>query len=138
VSGWKLGGAASLPFAPGVVIPAHATMYVSPNVNAFRTRATAPPGGMGLFVQGNYAGRVTGSDGALTLTTDAGALMAATPYTTADLQRALAITAGLQAAAPGDLLRLNVATDGGSEATVDMQDVAALSTLLNAAPGAAP
>lgn len=130
ISGWKLGGAASLTFAPGVVIPAGGTLYVSPNVNAFRARATAPKAGMGLFVQGNYTGRVTGSDGALSLTTDAGTLIAVTPYTAADLQRALAVAAGLAEATPQDIARLNVVPDGGA-ATVDIQDAAALARILN-------
>ena len=43
----------------GVVIPSNSTLYLSPNVNAFRTRATGPRRGQGLFVQGNYDRRLS-------------------------------------------------------------------------------
>lgn len=59
VSGWQLAGGIDFTFAPGVVIPASGTLYVSPDVRAFRARTTAPRGGMGLFVQGNYSGQLS-------------------------------------------------------------------------------
>ena len=59
ISGWQFTGGVDYTFAPGVVIPAGGTLYVSPNVNAFRARQTGPSGGQSLFVQGNYSGRIS-------------------------------------------------------------------------------
>ena len=59
ISGWRIAGGIDYTFASGVVIPANGTLYVSPDVRAFRARATAPRGGMGLFVQGNYKGQLS-------------------------------------------------------------------------------
>ena len=59
ISGWRLTGGVELVFQPGTVIPANSTMYVSPDVSAFRARQTGPSGGQSLFVQGNYSGRLS-------------------------------------------------------------------------------
>ena len=58
ISGWQLGGDVEWTFDPGTVLPAGFTLYASPDARAFRARATGPTGGMGLFVQGNYEGRL--------------------------------------------------------------------------------
>jgi hypothetical protein len=58
ISGWQLAGGVHLTFKKGVVIPASVTLFVSPNVFAFRNRA-----GRSLtaieFVQGNYSGHLS-------------------------------------------------------------------------------
>ncbi len=59
ISGWKLQGGVELTFKDGVVIPAGGTLYVSPNVYAFRHRTTGPSGNQGLLVQGNYKGHLS-------------------------------------------------------------------------------
>ena len=59
ISGWKLQGGIDLTFKDGVVIPAGGTLYVSPNVYAFRQRTTGPSGNQGLLVQGNYNGQLS-------------------------------------------------------------------------------
>jgi hypothetical protein len=59
ISGFKLTGAVKHTFQPGVVVPAGDSLYVSPNVNAFRARTTSPSGNEGLFVQGNYSGHLS-------------------------------------------------------------------------------
>ena len=59
ISGYRLNGAVEHTFQPGVVIPPGADLFVSPNVNAFRARATSPTGGEARFVQGNYAGHLS-------------------------------------------------------------------------------
>ena len=41
------------------MIPAGGTLYVSPNVYAFRQRTTGPSGNQGLLVQGNYDGHLS-------------------------------------------------------------------------------
>ncbi len=59
ISGWRLTEAVEFTFRPGTIIPAGDTLYVSPNVSAFRARAVGPAGGQGLFVQGNYDGHLS-------------------------------------------------------------------------------
>lgn len=59
LSGWRLAGAVQFTFKPGTVLAASNVLYVSPDVNAFRARAAGPRGGLALFVQGNYSGRLS-------------------------------------------------------------------------------
>ncbi len=59
LSGWTLSGAVSFTFKPGTVMPSGGSLYVSPDVKAFRNRATAPSGKQGRFVQGPYQGRLS-------------------------------------------------------------------------------
>ena len=59
LSGWLLGGAVQFTFRPGTVVPGGGSLYVSPNVKAFRGRTTGPRAGQSLFVQGNYRGRLS-------------------------------------------------------------------------------
>lgn len=67
ISNWTIAGPVEYTFQPGVVIPAGGTLYVSPDVVAFRTRAASPTGGEGHFVQGNYEGRLSNAGGLLRL-----------------------------------------------------------------------
>jgi hypothetical protein len=59
LTGWKLQGGVEHTFKPGTVIPANGSLYLSPDVNSFRQRPTAPRGASGLFVQGNYKGQMS-------------------------------------------------------------------------------
>ena len=94
VSGWKLGGGISFTLKPGTVIPAGASLYLSPDVNAFRARASSPHGGQGLYVQGNYQGQLTAWGESVTLTDDAGRSIAINRYAgnPSSAQRYLRIT----------------------------------------------
>jgi hypothetical protein len=67
ISGWTVDGDIAYAFAPGVVIPAGGTLFVSPDTDAFRNRVTSPTGGEGRFVQGDYRGRLSNGLGILTL-----------------------------------------------------------------------
>ena len=80
VSGWTVSGGITHQLKPGTVIPATNVIYLSPNVAAFRARAAAPHGGMGLFVQGNYNGHLSAWGETLTLTDTTGQLIATTGY----------------------------------------------------------
>ena len=59
ISGWRIEGGIDFAFRPGTVIGAGGTLYVSPDVPAFRARTSGPSGRQGLFVQGNYAGHLS-------------------------------------------------------------------------------
>lgn len=61
VSGWRLVSDIEYTFRQGVVLPAGGTLYVSPDVRAFRGREDGPTAGKGHFVQGNYRGRLSES-----------------------------------------------------------------------------
>jgi hypothetical protein len=80
VSGWTLSGAVTMQFKPGTVIPAGETLYLSPDVNAFRARATGPSGGQGLFVQGAYRGRLPSRGGTLEIHDPTGRVAASTQF----------------------------------------------------------
>ena len=59
ISGWTISGGVDHTFRPGTVIPSDGELYLSPDVVAFRARATSPTGGEGRFVQGNYSGHIS-------------------------------------------------------------------------------
>ena len=80
LSGWRLDGAVRHTFRPGTVIPARRSLFVSPEVQAFRARSTAPRGGQGLFVQGNYVGQLSAWGETLTLLDTAGRTNATFQY----------------------------------------------------------
>ena len=80
ISGWTVAGDVEYTFEPGVVIPAGGTLYLSPDVVAFRNRATSPTGGEGRFVQGDYRGSLSNGWGILTLTHADGMLVTAETF----------------------------------------------------------
>ncbi|MGB0386734.1 MAG: lamin tail domain-containing protein [Ardenticatenaceae bacterium] len=80
ISGWRLGADIQITFQPGTVIPAAGTLYLSPNVVAFRSRASSPTGGEGHFVQGNYEGQLSNARGTLSLVDTARRVVARTTY----------------------------------------------------------
>ncbi len=94
VSGWKLTGGISLTFKKGVVIPAGGTLYVSPNVYAFRQRTTGPSGNQALLVQGNYSGYLSKWGESVRLIDPAGDIVStlATPVNPSLAQQYLRIT----------------------------------------------
>ncbi len=94
LTGWRLVGGVEHVFYPGTVIPAGGMLYVSPNVNAFRARATGPAGGQGLFVQGAYAGHLSNLGETIDLLDAEGFQIdtVTTPAVPSDAQRFLRIT----------------------------------------------
>jgi hypothetical protein len=80
LSGWHLKGAVRHQFRPGTVIPAQRSLFLSPDVRAFRARSTAPRGGQGLFAQGNYEGQLNAWGETLTLIDSAGQTNATLQY----------------------------------------------------------
>ena len=94
ISGWKLGGGIQHTFRGGTVIPSNGVMYVSPDVTAFRARASGPRGGQGLYVQGNYSGQISARGETLSLTDNNGRSLGITnlPPTPSLAQQYLRIT----------------------------------------------
>jgi hypothetical protein len=76
LSGWTLAHDVEYTLRPGVVIPAGGTLYLSPDVVAFRRRAASPTDGEGRFVQGNYRGNLSNRWGLLTLSAPDGYVVA--------------------------------------------------------------
>ncbi len=62
MSGWTLSGGVAFTFDPGTVIVSGGEFYVSPDLPAFRARATGPSGGQELFVVGPYNGYVAAGE----------------------------------------------------------------------------
>ena len=97
VSGWTVEGAIEHTFKPGTVIPAAATglpLYLSPDVNAFRARATGPTGDEENFVQGRYQGQLSARGEAITIRNKNGNIVTTASYggSPTDLQQSLRIT----------------------------------------------
>jgi hypothetical protein len=94
ISGWSLTGGIDYTFHDGVVLPAGGSLYVSPNVAAFRARAASPKGNEGRFVQGNYDGRLTGWGETVRLLDNRGEEVAvlACQAAPSDVQRYLRVT----------------------------------------------
>ncbi len=94
ISGWKLTGGVQHEFLPGTVIVAGGNLYVSPNVAAFRSRATSPTGGQGRFAQGNYRGHLSSWGETINLLDEYEALVDTITYpgNPSDQQRYLRIT----------------------------------------------
>lgn len=81
ISGWRLSGGIDHVFQGGTVIPATKSLYVSPDVMAFRARKAEPHGGMGLLVQGNYHGQLSARGEDLVLVDHVGRFVASTRAT---------------------------------------------------------
>lgn len=78
ISGWQVSGGIDHVFQSGTVIPASKSLYLSPNVMAFRARKAEPHGGMGLIVQGNYHGQLSARGEDLVLVDHVGRFVAST------------------------------------------------------------
>ena len=76
LSGWTLTGQIEYEFRPGAVIIAGGSLYVSPDVPAFRRRTLNPTGGQGRFVQGDYRGHLSSWGGTVDLNDQEGRLVA--------------------------------------------------------------
>ncbi len=80
LSDWELTGGVEHTFRPGTVLGAGGSLYVSPNVRAFRRRAASPTGGQGRFVQGNYQGHLSSGGETVSLLDRGGRIVATLTY----------------------------------------------------------
>ncbi len=94
LSGWLITGGVTHTLQPNTVIPAGGSLYLVPDVAAFRARTTSPKAGESRFVQGNYQGHLSNFSEVLTLSTPAGNAVHSftTPNLPSDLQRWLVIS----------------------------------------------
>ncbi|MEE8046615.1 MAG: lamin tail domain-containing protein, partial [Dehalococcoidia bacterium] len=94
ISGWQITGGVGFTFQSGTVVPAGGTLYVSPDVVAFRARSTGPSGNQGLFVQGGYSGHLSNAGETLQLLNDQGTLVTSItlPTVLSDVQKFLRIS----------------------------------------------
>ncbi len=80
ISNWQVAGLVEFTFRPGTVIPSQDSIYVTPDVRAFRARASGPGGGQKLFVQGTYQGRLANAGGTLRVVAADGEVVAQHTY----------------------------------------------------------
>ncbi len=72
VSNWRLSGGVDYTIQPGTVIPSGESLYLTPSLPAFRSRAVGPTGNSSLFAQGPYSGHLSSFGEELQLHTDDG------------------------------------------------------------------
>lgn len=94
LSGWIIGGGVEFEFLPGTIIEANGSLFVSPRVQIFRSRATSPTGGEGLNVEGDYSGQVSSRGEVISLFNRSGGVVdeLTTPNDPSDAQKFLRIT----------------------------------------------
>ncbi len=103
VSGWHLTGGVAFTFPSGTVIVAGNSLYVSPNVRAFRSRPVSPRGNESLFVVGGYDGHLSNWGETITLTDASHSTINSYTYQAdpSDQQRYLRITELMYHPIPG-------------------------------------
>lgn len=94
ISGWQVTESIAHTFRPGTVIPANGLLHLVADLQSFRQRVQAPTANQGLFVQGNYKGRLSARGGPLTILDGQGRIVtrAVYPSNPTPAQRALRIT----------------------------------------------
>ncbi|MGI9242498.1 MAG: lamin tail domain-containing protein [Verrucomicrobiales bacterium] len=94
VSDWTITGGVEFTLAGGTVIPANSSLFISPDVTTFRSRATSPTGGEQRFVVGPYRGHLSSFGESLELIDPHGALNSSTSYVgdPSDAQKYLVIS----------------------------------------------
>lgn len=83
VSGWTVEGAIEHTFKPGTVIPSMTRgvpLHLSPQVVAFRARASAPTANSEVFVQGDYRGQLSARGETITIRDADGRIAAEATY----------------------------------------------------------
>ncbi len=100
LSGWRVEGGVDYVFPPGAVIPAgdadpeRGKFFLTPDVAAFRNRATSPTAGESRLVIGNYSGHLANTGELLTLFDANGRQVATTttPINLSDTQQYLIVS----------------------------------------------
>jgi len=121
VSNWQLSGGVDHILAPGTVVPAGGSLYLSPRVTAFRSRSSSPTGGEGNFVQGNFSGHLSnfGEDLFLKRADGSTSAQTATPATPSNSQLYLVISE----------VMYHPASPNGSAEFIELMNISATVTL---------
>jgi hypothetical protein len=103
ISGWQVAGDAAFVFRPGTVLPSGGSVFVSPDVKAFRARSLSPRGRESRFVQGPWKGQLNARGGGLTLRDRCDRVVDSVtwPDQSSAAQQALRITEIMYAPPPG-------------------------------------
>jgi hypothetical protein len=125
LSDWKITGGINHTIHPGTVIPANGTLYLSPDVTAFRSRSTSPSGGEGRFIQGSYQGHLSSFDETLNLLDAQANLISTTTYTgnPSDAQLYLVISEVMYHPAGDGLAEFIELTNISPTITLNLSDV---------------
>jgi hypothetical protein len=100
LSGWRIEGGVDFTFPPGAVIPGgdadpeRGKFFLTPNVAAFRSRASSPTTGESRLVMGNYSGHLANTGELLTLIDEKRRPVATTttPINLSDIQQFLIVS----------------------------------------------
>ena len=94
LSDWTLEGGVQHTFQSGTVLPSNGSLFLSPDLLAFRARQTSPKAGESRFAQGNYSGHLSNLGEELIVRDASGevVVMATTPVDPSDAQRYLVVS----------------------------------------------
>lgn len=125
VSNWRLTNAVEFTFQPGTVIPANGSLYVSPDVNAFRARSASPTGNEGNFVQGPYSGHLSNLGETIELVDETGKLNNELTYagSPSDAQRYLRISELMYHPEPDGLAEFIELVNTSTSTTLDLNGI---------------
>lgn len=132
LSQWRLAGGVTFTFAPGTVIPAGGSVFVSPDVKAFRARTTGPTGGQGRIVLGPYSGHVSNRGETIELVAPDDTIIASitTPEFASDAQKYLRVTEVMYH--PADATAAEIAAGYGDQDDFEFIELANISSGANA------
>ena len=125
VSDWKLAGGIKFDLPAGTVIPPGSTLYLSPDVKTFRSRAESPSGGERNMVLGGYSGHLSSFGESIELLDATGARNAMTTYVgePSDAQKYLAITEVMYHPEPDGLAEFIELKNISDSVTLDLAGV---------------
>lgn len=125
VSDWTIAGGVEFKLPAGTVIPPNSTLYVSPNVKVFRSRATSPTGGERNLVVGGYEGHLSSFGETLELMDTTGAQNSTATYIgePSDAQKYLVITEVMYHPEPDGLAEYIELMNVSDSVTLDLTGV---------------
>jgi hypothetical protein len=132
LSNWRLEGGVTFTFAAGTILPAGGSLFVSPDVKAFRARTTGPSGGQGRIVVGPYSGHVSNRGETIQLFSADGSVIStiSTPEFASDAQRFLRVTEIMYH--PADATAAEIAAGFGDQDDFEYVELANISSGLDA------
>jgi hypothetical protein len=125
ISDWRITGGVDFKLPAGTVIPPNSTLYVSPDVKVFRSRAASPTGGERNLVVGGYEGHLSSFGETLALMDTRGAQNSAASYVgePSEAQSFLAITEVMYHPEPDGLAEYLELMNTSDSVTLDLTGV---------------